>query len=75
LSDKAIKVITNKTITQIPEWQKKNPNYQDINNKKNDEFMQIINSSMGGSTEEEINKNYEKIIKNVAKSTLIEKDK
>jgi hypothetical protein len=35
--------------------------------------MKIVLNSMSGSTKEEANKNYEKIIKNVIKETLIEK--
>jgi hypothetical protein len=31
--------------------------------------------SMSGSSQEEANKNYNKIIKNIAKETVIEKDK
>ena len=35
--------------------------------------MKIVMNSMSGSTNEEANKNYEKIIKNVIKETIIEK--
>ena len=35
--------------------------------------MKIVLNSMSGSTKEESNKNYEKIIKNVIKETIIEK--
>jgi hypothetical protein len=35
--------------------------------------MQIVLNSMSGSTNEEANKNYEKIIKNVIKETVIDK--
>lgn len=72
---KAIKVITNKNIKQIFEWKKENPEYYDIANKKNDEYMQIVYSAMCGETKDEEGKNYEKIIKNVAKEVIIHKDK
>jgi hypothetical protein len=35
--------------------------------------MNIVLNSMSGSTNEEANKNYEKIIKNVIKETIIDK--
>ena len=37
--------------------------------------MQIVINSMSGSTKEESEKNYEKIIKNVIKETVIDKNK
>jgi hypothetical protein len=35
--------------------------------------MKIVLNSMSGSTKEESTKNYEKIVKNVIKETIIEK--
>jgi len=70
---KAIKQVANKNIKQISEWQKQNPKYKDPESKQNDKYMQIVLNSMSGSTNEEANKNYEKIIKNVIKETVIEK--
>ena len=70
---KAIKTIANKNIRQIPEWQKLHPNYSDPDSKQNDTYMQIVLNSMSGSTKEEADKNYEKIVKNVIKETIIEK--
>jgi hypothetical protein len=35
--------------------------------------LKIVSNSMNGSTEEETNKNYNKIIKNITKETVIEK--
>jgi len=70
---KAIKHVANKNIKQISEWQKINPGYSDPETKQNDKYMQIILNSMSGSTKEEADKNYEKIIKNIAKETMIEK--
>ena len=72
---KAIKIITNKNINQISQWQKENPEYYKVDNKKNDEYMQIVYSAMCGETMDEANKNYEKIIKNVAKEVIINKEK
>uniref|UniRef100_A0A6C0F6E7 C2H2-type domain-containing protein n=1 Tax=viral metagenome TaxID=1070528 RepID=A0A6C0F6E7_9ZZZZ len=70
---KAIKMITHKNFKQLPEWEKKNPDCFDSNSKKNDEYNLLINRSTGSSTEEQDEKNYNKIIKNVAKEVVIEK--
>ena len=70
---KAIKQVANKNIKQISEWQKINPKYNDPESKQNDKYMQIVLNSMSGSTNEEATKNYEKIIKNVIKETIIDK--
>ena len=40
---------------------------------KNDKYMQIVLNSMSGSTKEEAEQNYNKIIKNVIKKTVIDK--
>ena len=69
----AIKQVANKNIKQISEWQKLHPEYSDPESKQNDKYMKIVLNSMSGSTKEESTKNYEKIVKNVIKETIIEK--
>ena len=69
----AIKCIAHKNIKQISEWQKQNPLYNDPDSKQNDKYQKILFNCMSGSTKEEANNNYEKIIKNVAKQTVITK--
>ena len=71
----AIKHVVNKNIKQIPEWTKIHPDFNDSDSKQNDRYLQIVMESMSGSSQEEANKNYNKIIKNIAKETVIEKDK
>jgi len=70
---KAIKQVANKNIKQISEWQKLYPDYSDPDSKQNDKYMKIVLNSMSGSSKEESDKNYEKIIKNVIKETVIDK--
>jgi hypothetical protein len=70
---KAIKQVANKNIRQITEWQKLHPEYSNPESKQNDKYMKIVLNSMSGSTKEESTKNYEKIVKNVIKETIIEK--
>jgi hypothetical protein len=71
----AIKHVVNKNIKQIPEWTKVHPDYNDYDSKQNDKFLKIVSEAMSGSSQEETNKNYNKIIKNIAKETVIEKEK
>jgi len=70
---KAIKIIGSKNMKQITEWQKANPLYNDPESKQNDKYMKMICNAMSGSSKEESDKNYEKIIKNIAKETIIDK--
>ena len=69
----AIKQVAHKNIRQISEWQKIHPSYSDPDSKENDKYMMIVFNSMSGSTEEESQKNYEKIAKNIAKEVVINK--
>jgi hypothetical protein len=69
----AIKQIANKNIKKISEWQKLHPDYNNPESKQNDKYMQIVLNSMSGSTKEECEQNYNKIIKNVIKKTVIDK--
>lgn len=69
----AIKTITAKNIKQIPIWQKENPDCFDSSSKKNDQYLKIVSNAMNGSTKEETEKNYDRIISKLAKETVIQK--
>ncbi len=69
----ALKHVAHKNITQISEWTKVHPDYNNADSKDNDRFLQIVSEAMSGSTQDETIKNYNKIIKNIAKETVIEK--
>jgi hypothetical protein len=71
---KAIKKVSYKNVLQISGWQKEHPGCEYSHNKKNDEYLQILNESMGAFTAEENAENINKIIKNVAKEVAIEKE-
>jgi len=70
----AIKVVANKNIKQIPNWQKANPDYNNPKSKQNDKYMKLLCEVMSGSSKEEQKKNYNKIIKNISKEVMIDKD-
>ena len=71
---KAIKTVSNKNIKQIVEWQKKYPEYTDPESKQNDKYLHMICNSMSGSSDEEQSKNLNKIIKNITKEVIIDKN-
>ena len=69
----AIKQVSNKNIKKISEWTKENPEYNDSSSKQNDKYLKIVCESMSGSTKEESDKNYEKIVQRIVKETFIDK--
>lgn len=72
---KAVKEIAGKNMMQIFDWQKAHPDYNDPESRINDKYMKMVINAMSGGTEEETNENYEKIIKNITKEAIIDKDK
>ena len=70
---KAIKTIANENIKQINVWKENNPECTEADSKKNNIYLRIVSNSMSGSTKEESDKNYEKIISNVSKQVIIDK--
>jgi hypothetical protein len=71
---KAVKSVSNKNIKQIFEWQKKYPDYKDPESKQNDKYQEMLFTAMGGSTDDEQSKNLDKIIRNIAKEVIIDKN-
>ncbi len=71
---KAIKTIANQNIKQIQNWRDKYPDCTDVDSKKNNLYLKIVSNSMSGGTKEECEKNYNKIIKNIVKESVIDKD-
>lgn len=71
---KAIKSVSSKNIQQIFEWQKKYPGYKDPTSRDSDKYMKMVMNAMNGSSSEEQSKNLEKIIKNITKQVIIDKN-
>ena len=69
----AIKHVAHKNMKKISEWTKDHPEFNNSASKQNDKYLKIVCESMSGSSQEETNKNYNKIIKNIAKETIIDK--
>jgi hypothetical protein len=70
----AIKYIAAKNFRQIKEWKQDNPESDDYDSKKHMDYHQIVIHSMGGATKEEDEQHYNKIIRNVAKQSVIDKE-
>jgi hypothetical protein len=69
----AIKHISAKNMKNLTAWVEENPESEDYDSKKHMEYHNIIIKATGGSTKEEDEKNYNKIISNVAKEVMIDK--
>ena len=69
-----IKHVAHKNVKQLSEWQDENPEYKDGESIVHEQFLKIVNESMGGYNEEEDTKNYNRIVKTIAKEVVIERD-
>lgn len=49
------------------------PEWNDSSSKVNDRYLKIVSNAMNGSTVEETQKNYDKIISKLAKNVVIQK--
>ena len=70
---KEVRKVANKNVNQIIDWIKANPESQDYHSKKNDQYLQIVIKSTGGSTKEEEEKRIGKVITNIARHVEIDK--
>jgi len=68
-----IKTITHNNMKQILVWQKNNQGWNDTRSTVNETYLQIVSNNMSGITEEEEQRNYDKIISKVAQKILIPK--
>ena len=70
---KAIKQIERKNIKLLPAWQEENPDFRILDTNANDEYVKISLSSLGAYEPEQVEKQNDKIIKNVLKEVTIDK--
>jgi hypothetical protein len=70
---KAVKMIADKNLQQTQEWIKTHPDCAVNNTPENENFVNIMLAVLGGQTEEEDNKNREKILRNIAREVSIDK--
>jgi hypothetical protein len=70
---KAIKYIAHKNSKMLPEFKEKYPDCVYSNSKKSDQYNKLIIEAMGGKGDNDYEKEY-KIIKNIAKEIIIDKN-
>ena len=70
---KMIKKVADKNARLLPKFTEKYPDYKNYHSKTSDIYSKIIVESMGGSGDNDYEKE-EKIIKNIAKNIVVEKD-
>jgi hypothetical protein len=71
---KAIKQIERKNIKLLPAWQQENPDFRILDTNANDEYVKISLSSLGAYEQDKVDKQNDKIIKNVLKEVTIDKN-
>ena len=70
---KALKQVARKNLQMLPEWQEQNPDYQILDTPENQQYMQISLSSLGAYSDEDAQKQQDKILKNVLKEVVLER--
>ena len=71
---KAIKELSTKNIMLLDDWQKENPGCKDYNNQKNDIYLKMMVESLGPADDLAERKDFGKIIRTIAKNTIIAKE-
>ena len=72
---KAIKDVSTKNLMLMSDWQKENPGCTEYNHRKNDTYLKIMSNSVGPLDDQGEKKEFGKIMRTVAKNTIIDKDK
>jgi hypothetical protein len=70
-----VKRIVKKNILQLPNWKKENPNYLKSNTKDNDDYIKFSLNSLGSEYDDEQKRMDDKIIRNMLKEVVLDKNK
>jgi hypothetical protein len=73
LTEKAICIVANKSLKNMSLWKNANPDYMNTDDKKL-EYAIIMRNLLGGLTDHEIDENKKKVIRNLSKSTYLNRD-
>lgn len=73
LTEKAICIVANKSLKNMSLWKNANPDYMNCDDKKQ-EYAIIMRNLLGGLTDFEIDENKKKIIRNLSKSTYLNRE-
>ena len=69
----AVNKISNMNLRQLLKWQEENPEYEDLNSRKNDEYIHLSTQAIGNCSHEEQERNTNKIMKNLMKEVVLDK--
>lgn len=70
---RAVNIVAQKNLRQLPKWQQENPDCTNINAKENETYLQLSLAALGGRSPEEDAKYMDKIVRNVLKEVVIDK--
>jgi hypothetical protein len=70
----AVDKIAFRNLKQLKVWQQENPEYEDVDSAANDTYMRITSNALGGLCEEDEQRNKEKIMRNVMREVILDKD-
>ena len=70
---KIIKQLTHKNILRVDDWKRANPGCTEYNSRKNDQYLRINMEAIGPVDDEEVKRDFGKIIRRVAENTTIDK--
>jgi hypothetical protein len=71
---KAVNQVARMNLSQLPKWQKENPESEILDTKENEEYVKYSLVALGGKDKEEDDRFVEKIMKNVLKEVIIDKN-
>ena len=71
---KAVRIVANKNKSQVHPWIQENPKYDILDTPECDKFFEYSKASLGGYGKEEDEKFEKKIINNILKETVIDKE-
>jgi len=71
---KLVKIMARKNLKQLPAWQEKNPEYVINNTTQNEAFTQLSLTCLGAFTEEEDERDTQKILRNVLKEIRVDRN-
>jgi hypothetical protein len=70
----AVKQVARMNLSQLPKWQKENPESEVLDTKQNDEYIRYSMVALGGNGQEEEDRFIDKITKNVLREVVINKE-
>jgi hypothetical protein len=72
---RAVNRVAQMNLNQLQKWQELNPECVNNNTKENNEYIRLSLTALGGATQEEEEKYMDKIMKNVLREVVVDKNK